>query len=170
MTEMAVNCWGQYSHGNQPVHHMLYMFGSANPGEGVTGSCAASGQYYLRKAMSRLYSPSDEMFAGDEDNGEMGAWYILSSLGLYSLSPGTEDYVFGSPLFQKVTINLSGNGVEGATELVIEAHDNSVDNVYVQSVSWNGVNIAINSIKYSELMKGGVLEFQMGSSPAKKMK
>eukprot|EP00604_Paraphysomonas_vestita_P002282 CAMPEP_0174819424 /NCGR_PEP_ID=MMETSP1107-20130205/2640_1 /TAXON_ID=36770 /ORGANISM="Paraphysomonas vestita, Strain GFlagA" /LENGTH=683 /DNA_ID=CAMNT_0016032877 /DNA_START=358 /DNA_END=2409 /DNA_ORIENTATION=- len=169
MTEMTVNCWGQYSHSNQPVHHMLYMFGSVYPDEGVTSTCASTGQYYIRKALSTLYKPTDEMFAGDEDNGEMGAWYILSSIGLYSLSPGTEDYVFGSPLFQKVTISLEGNGIENAaSDLIIQAHDNSAENVYVQSVKFNGTPITINSIKYSDLMKGGLLEFQMGSSPSSK--
>lgn len=167
MTEMAVNCWGQYSHNNQPSHHMLYMFGSIYPEQGVTGACASIGQSYLRKALTQLYNPTDEMFAGDEDNGEMGAWYILTSIGLYSLSPGTEDYVFGSPLFQKVTISLEGNGVDMKTSdtLVIEAHDNSLENMYVQGVKWNGNPITINSIKYSELMKGGILEFQMGNKP-----
>lgn len=168
MTEMAVNCWGQYSHGNQPVHHMLYMFGSVDPTAGVTGKCAAKGQYYLRKAMRELYSPTSDMFAGDEDNGEMGAWYVLSSLGLYSLSPGTEDYVLGSPLFEKVVIDLEGNGVARSssysTQLIIEALDNSAENVYVQSVSWNGTPLGagVNSMKYSDLMKGGKLVFQMG--------
>jgi putative alpha-1,2-mannosidase len=120
--------------------------------------------------LTSLYQPTDEMFAGDEDNGEMGAWYILSSIGLYSLSPGTEDYVLGSPLFQKVTISLEGNGVEKELKrsetLVVEALDNSAENVYVQHVRWNGEDvIGINSIKYSELMRGGVLEFQMGPQP-----
>ena len=170
MTEMAVNCWGQYAHNNQPVHQMLYMFGSVSPEQGVTSSCASTGQFYLRKALTSLYKPTDEMFAGDEDNGEMGAWYILSSIGLYSLSPGTEEYVLGSPLFQKVTISLEGNGVEKllkrSESLIVEAHDNSAENVYVQNVKWNGEDVVgINSIKYSELMKGGVLEFQMGSQP-----
>jgi predicted alpha-1,2-mannosidase len=169
MTEMSVNCWGQYSHNNQPSHHILYMFGSLEPHLGVTSTCASTGQYYLRQAMRQLYQPSDEMFAGDEDNGEMGAWYILSTLGLYSLSPGTEEYVIGSPLFQSVTISLTGNGVMNEDKfsetLVVRAQDNSAENVYVQGVQWNGTPIGINSIKYSELMRGGVLEFQMGSQP-----
>jgi predicted alpha-1,2-mannosidase len=167
MTEMSVNCWGQYSHNNQPSHHILYMFGSIKPEQGVTSACASTGQYYLRKALTELYSPTDEMFAGDEDNGEMGAWYILTSLGLYSLSPGTEEYVLGSPLFQSVTISLEGNGIETkfSESLVVQAHDNSAENVYVQGVKWNGTPIGISSIKYSELMRGGVLEFQMGPQP-----
>ncbi|CAE7700473.1 unnamed protein product, partial [Symbiodinium microadriaticum] len=150
---------GDYS--NQ-IHEMTEM--------AVNCACAARGQYYLRKAMRELYKPNNNMFAGDEDNGEMGAWYVLSALGLYSLSPGTEDYVFGSPLFEKVTINLEGNGRQHSMStptLVIEAVDNTAENVYVQSVSWNGqaVSLDSNSISYSELMKGGTLQFVMGSQP-----
>jgi predicted alpha-1,2-mannosidase len=162
MTEMAVNCWGQYEHGNQPVHHILYMFGAAGGAK-----CAAKGQFYLRQAMRELYSPTSEMFAGDEDNGEMGAWYVLSSLGLYSLSPGTEDMVLGSPLFSSVSIDLSSSFSPEKKYLVIEAENNSAENVYVQEVSWNGVELAAdaNSVKYSMLMQGGTLKFVMGPSP-----
>jgi len=166
MTEMAVNCWGQYEHNNQPVHHMLYMFGSVDPSAGVTGVCAAKGQYYLRKAMRDLYNPTWDMFSGDEDNGEMGAWYVLTSIGLYSLSPGTDDYVFGSPLFERVVINIDGApGASQSPELIIEAKNNSAENVYVQSVSWNGQDVVTNAINYSELMKGGTLTFHMGVEP-----
>ena len=111
------------------------------------------------------------MFAGDEDNGEMGAWYVLSALGLYSLSPGTQDYVFGSPLFERVTISLEGNGQQhgaaASSSLTIEALNNSAENVYVQSVSWKGepVSLSSNSIAYSELMQGGTLQFIMGPEP-----
>ena len=164
MTEMAVNCWGQYEHGNQPVHHILYMFGAAGGAQ-----CASKGQYYLRKAMRELYASSADMFAGDEDNGEMSAWYVLSSLGLYSLSPGTEDMVFGSPLFSSVTVDLKSSFSTDAAEkfLVIEAENNSADNVYVQKISWNGEELSseANSIKYSSLMQGGTLKFFMGPTP-----
>lgn len=166
MTEMAVNCWGQYEHGNQPVHHILYMFGAAGGAK-----CAARGQFYLRKAMRELYSPSSAMFAGDEDNGEMGAWYVLSSLGLYSLSPGTQDMVLGSPLFASVKIDLSSASASKEEKalkfLVIEAVDNSAENVYVQSVWWNDQELSsdTNSVPYSTLMAGGTLKFIMGPAP-----
>jgi putative alpha-1,2-mannosidase len=123
-TEMPDGCWGQYAHNNQPVHHvrnnvaihlwilirhsvlqMLYMF-AASDTSGYRGQCARQGQYWLRKATSTLYNPTDEMFKGDEDNGEMGAWYILSTLGLYGLNPGTQEYIIGSPLFADVEIAL----------------------------------------------------------------
>lgn len=162
MTEMVVNCWGQYEHGNQPVHHILYMFGAAG---GPT--CAARGQHYLRRAMRELYKPGSDMFAGDEDNGEMGAWYVLSSLGLYSLSPGTEDYVLGSPLFASVSLDLSTSASPEKKYLVIEAENNSAENVYVQKVTWNGEELAsdVNAVKYSTLMAGGTLKFTMGPAP-----
>ena len=74
-TEMPVNCWGQYAHNNQPTHHILYMFGA-------TG-CAAKGQYWIRQALSTLYSPDSDMFPGDEDNGEMRSAFLIK-LYLYS--------------------------------------------------------------------------------------
>jgi putative alpha-1,2-mannosidase len=88
-------------------------------------------------------------------------------LGLYSLSPGTEDMVLGSPLFSSVSIDLSSSFSPEKKYLVIEAENNSAENVYVQEVSWNGVELAgdANSVKYSMLMQGGTLKFVMGPSP-----
>lgn len=162
MTEMAVNCWGQYEHGNQPVHHVLYMFAAAGGAK-----CAHRGQFYLRKAMRKLYSPSSAMYPGDEDNGEMSAWYVLSSLGLYSLSPGTDDMVLGSPLFASVRIEVTSSQQEEKKYLTVEALDNSADNVYVQDVWWNDQLLPLHSysIKYADLMQGGTLKFSMGASP-----
>jgi predicted alpha-1,2-mannosidase len=157
-TEFVENCWGQYAHNNQPVHHMLYMFG-ASDAEGYTGSCAAAGQHYLRQAQLKLYTAGNDMFSGDEDNGQMSAWFILSSFGLYSLSPGDEEYVFGSPLFETVSIPL-----DNGNYLVISSVNNSEENSRVERVTWNGNDFAagVNGIKYSELMKGGELKFYMG--------
>jgi predicted alpha-1,2-mannosidase len=104
-TEMPDGCWGQYAHNNQPVHHMLYMFAAADS-DGYRGACSSRGQYWLRKATSTLYKPTADMFAGDEDNGEMGAWYVLSTMGLYGLNPGTDEYVLGSPLFGRIDVAL----------------------------------------------------------------
>jgi putative alpha-1,2-mannosidase len=173
-TEMPDHCWGQYAHNNQPVHHMLYMYMHRGHGD----VCAARGQYYIRKVLSTLYSPDADMFAGDEDNGEMGAWYVLSSLGLYSLSPGSNSYVLGSPLFGRVDLDISDNAAFGVTgrptqvatdkkTLTVVAVNNSKSNVYVQSVSWNGVPIAgaVSSIAYSSLAQGGTLTFVMGPQP-----
>ena len=82
----------QYSHNNQPVHHMLYMFMH----NGYGSACSSKGQYYVRKTLLELYKPNSDMFPGDEDNGEMSAWFALSSIGLYNLSPGSGQYVLGN--------------------------------------------------------------------------
>jgi len=162
-TEMPVNCWGQYEHNNQPAHYMLYMFQATDP-NGIQGACAAKGMYWLRRAMTTLYKPGFDMFPGDEDNGEMSSWFVLSSLGLYELAPGSEDYALGVPLFAKVVITL-----DSGKTLTIEAPENGSDNFYVQSVSWNGnvlTGAPLRSIKYETLMEGGTLTFNMGSKPA----
>lgn len=101
------------------------------------------------------------MFSGDEDNGQMSAWFILSSLGLYSLSPGDEEYVFGCPLFKEANIVL-----DNGSYLTIRSENNSQKNSRVERISWNGVDFAsgVNGIKYSDLMKGGELTFYMASN------
>ena len=156
-TEFVENCWGQYSHNNQPVHHMLYMFGASDV-EGFRGSCAAYGQHYLRRAQMDLYSAGNDMFPGDEDNGQMSAWFVLSSLGIYSLSPGDQEYTFGSPLFEEAVIKL-----DDGLLLSVSSENNSPTNSRVERITWNGVEISrgANGIKYSELIKGGHLKFYM---------
>jgi predicted alpha-1,2-mannosidase len=163
--EMTENCWGQYAHGNQPVHHVLYMFNGADA-DGVRGSCASRGQYWLRKTQRELYKYSPQMYAGDEDNGEMAAWYVLSTLGLFSLSPGSPQYLFGTPLFSEAEVMVGGTD---DLVLRIVAKNNSPDNVYIQKVTWNGEDISSqNGIDYSLLVQGGELEFEMGSAPYSK--
>jgi predicted alpha-1,2-mannosidase len=161
-TEMPVNVWGQYEHNNQPAHYMLYMFQATDP-QGISGSCAAKGMYWLRKAMTTLYKPGMDMFPGDEDNGEMSSWFLLSSLGLYELAPGSDDYTLGAPLFAKVVVQLDGDKT-----LTIEAPNNGAESMYVQSVSWNGQLLTgspLKSVKYDTLMQGGTLTFKMGPKP-----
>lgn len=161
--ELRDHCWGQYSHNNQPVHHMLYMFIASDP-EGYSGACAKKGQKYIRQAVTSLYKSTNDMFAGDEDNGQMSSWYLLSSIGLYALAPGTEDYIVSSPLFDRVIIDISDNTQEAKT-LEILAVNNGKANVYVDSVTFNGRPIGLNSVPYSELMKGGKLVFTMKGQP-----
>ena len=170
MTEMT-DIWGQFAMNNQPSFYMLYMFGAVDT-EGYTGPCAARGQYWLRQAMLKLYNPSNKMFPGDEDNGSMAAWYILSSLGLYELSPGGTDYALGAPLFQKVVVNIEDGTAETAgRRLTVSAKNNSKENVYVQAVYWNGQLLGkVNSISYDLLRQGGELSFEMGPSPASGLK
>jgi len=159
-TEMPENCWGQYEHNNQPVHHMLYMMAAVDAKSSLTGTCAARGQQYLRRAMSTLYKPGTDMFAGDEDNGQMSSWFLLSSLGLYSLSPGSGKYNIGSPLFSRVEVTIEEGRI-----LVIEAKNNSPTNVFVHAAYWNGKPLAEGAIPYSWLVQGGVLSFDMADKP-----
>jgi predicted alpha-1,2-mannosidase len=164
MTEMVDHCWGQYAHNNQPIHHQLYM----GMFKGHTSTCAANAQARIRQALTELYTPNSDMFAGDEDNGEMGAWYILSSLGLYNLSPGSDGYLFGAPLFGSVEVDISDDATgAGSKKLLINAVNNARDNVYVQKITWNDVEIASteNGIRYSQLKEGGTLTFYMGPTP-----
>jgi len=160
--ELPENCWGQYAHNNQPTHHILYMF-SGMDDAGVRGTCASKGQYWLRKAQLELYNLRPAMYAGDEDNGEMSAWYILSTLGLFSLAPGTTEIMFGVPLFSKATVVTDASK---GTLLSIISNNNSPENVYIQSVSWNGQDYSgRNGIDYNDLVSGGELVFEMGNSP-----
>lgn len=172
-TELPDGCWGQYAHNNQPAHHMLYMYMQ----NGYTSTdCAARGQYWLRKATAELYKPTSAMFVGDEDNGEMSAWYILSTMGLYQLSPGSEDFVLGSPRFAKITVDISdiATGATGSAvgneepkTLTIIANNQSPDNVFVQAVYFDGVLVdtSSNTIPYKTLAAGGTLTFDMGAEP-----
>jgi putative alpha-1,2-mannosidase len=101
----------------------------------------------------------------------MAAWYVLSSLGLYELSHGGTDFAFGSPLFERVVVSLDNDGTGSHLPLTIIAQDNSKDNVYVQSVSWNGELLTnVNSISFDLLRQGGELLFVMGPSPASSMR
>ena len=150
MTEMAVTHFGQYGHGNQPVHHILSLFAAAGQ--------PWKTQYWTRRVMNELYSPQG--FAGDEDNGEMASWYILNALGIYPLCPGRPEYVLSSPLFKSVHLRVPGH-----TNLTIEAPNNSSQNLYVQKVTVNGKPYAPLWIPHQTLTQNGRLRFDMGPRP-----
>lgn len=152
MTEMAMANMGQYAHGNQPIQHMIYLYNYA--GE------PWKAQYHAREVMRRLYSATEDGYPGDEDQGQTSSWYVLSALGFYSVCPGTDQYVLGSPLFQKVTITL-----ENGKQLTIKANGNSGENVYIQQATLNGVPYTKNYITHDDILNGGVWEFTMGSKP-----
>jgi predicted alpha-1,2-mannosidase len=169
MTELVANCWAQYSHNDQPSHHVLYMHFYG----GYRSHCSDQGRYWIRKTLRELYQPTISMFPGDEDNGEMAAWFLLSSLGLYARSPGSLEYVLGIPLFGQVEIDISdnlspsANNSNGTIEkkLTIVAHNIRPENIRIDKILWNGQEIGSeeNGISYSELAKGGRLEFFMSS-------
>ena len=154
MSEMAMINMGQYAHGNQPIQHMIYLYDYA--GE------PWKTQYWAREAMSRLYNSGPDGYPGDEDQGQTSSWYVISALGLYSVCPGTDQYVIGSPAFPKMTVHL-----ENGKTLTIDSKGNSLDNRYIQSSTLNGKPFTRNWFTYHELISGGTIQYQMGNQPAK---
>lgn len=154
MTEMEIANMGQYAHGNQPIQHMPYLYNYAGQ--------PWKTQYWVRQIMDRLYDSTPDGFPGDEDQGGMSSWYVLSAMGLYAVTPGTDQYVIGSPLFPKVTITM-----EDGTKFQIIADNNEANNCYIISSTLNGKELNRNYITYSELTKGGTLHFQMSDTPNK---
>ena len=153
MTEMVMANMGQYAHGNQPIQHMVYLYNySGQPWKA---------QQHAREVMSKLYNASENGYPGDEDQGQTSSWYVLSALGIYSVCPGTDQYVFGSPVFRKTTITL-----EDGKQFIIEAKNNSSENVYIQAASLNGKPYNNNWISYKDITNGGRLEFIMQNTPA----
>ena len=154
MKEMVLAGMGQYAHGNQPVQHAPYLYNySGQPWKT---------QKQVRAVLSRLYNATENGYPGDEDQGQMSSWYVISALGLYSVCPGTDEYVIGSPVFQKATISL-----ENGKKFTVEAVNNSKENVYIQSATLNGQPYNHNYIKYADIANGGTLRMVMGSSPNK---
>lgn len=153
MSEMASAGLGQFAISNQPSFHIPYLFSRLG--------ALPTTQYWVRKTMAGQFSSRMDGLPGDEDNGSMGAWYIWSALGLYPLSPGIPEYVLGSPLFDKVTVQL-----DNGRQWVIEAENNSPANVYSESVHWNGKPWEHHSLPHDEIMRGGVLSFNMVPGPA----
>lgn len=154
MREMQVMNMGQYAHGNQPIQHMPYLYNyAAQPWKA---------QYWIRKIMDKLYLPTPDGYCGDEDNGQTSAWYVFSSLGFYPVSPGSGEYVIGSPQFEKATLKL-----ENGKEVHIHAKQQGSDQVYVNRLSWNGKAYDKNYLRYAELLKGAKLEFNMSTEPNK---
>lgn len=152
--EMQIAGMGQYAHGNQPIQHMLYLYNYA--GE------PWKTQYWVRQAMGKLYQATPDGYCGDEDNGQTSAWYVFSAMGFYPVTPGTDQYVLGTPLFKKMTIHL-----ENGKDFVISAPGNSASNFYVQGASLNGQAYGKNWIAHSAILKGGTLQMTMGATPNK---
>ncbi len=153
--EMQISNMGNYAHGNQPIQHMIYLYNYAG--------APWKTQYHVRDVLDKLYNYTPDGYCGDEDNGQTSAWYVFSAIGFYPVTPGTDEYVFGSPLFTKVTLNF-----ENGKKLVIRAPENNKENIYVQNIKLNGGVLDKNYIKHSQLIKGGTLVFQMGSEPEKR--
>ena len=144
---------GQYAHGNEPGHHIIYLYDYA----GQPWKTALR----VREVLRTMYHDSVDGLSGNEDVGQMSAWYILSSLGFYQVEPAGGRYVFGSPLFNEASMNV-GNG----KTFRIIAHNNSKENMYIQSVKLNGKPYTRCYIDFKDIVRGGKLEFTMGNKPS----
>jgi len=152
--EMQVMNMGNYAHGNQPVQHMIYLYNyTPEPWKA---------QMRVREVMDRLYNYTPDGYCGDEDNGQTSAWYVFSALGFYPVTPGTGEYVIGSPLFRKATIKMADG-----RELMIDAPGNSPENIYVEDLLLNGRRVEVNYLTHTQLQAGGRMEFRMSPAPAR---
>ena len=140
---------GQYAHGNEPSHHAAYLYNYVGRPDKT--------QEMVRKIMTELYSAKPDGLCGNEDCGQMSAWYVLSAMGFYPVCPGSNQYVIGFPLFDKVVLHL-----ENGKSLTITKNS---DKPYIQSVLLNGKPLTRSYIKYDEIAMGGELAFTMGDKP-----
>ena len=143
---------GQYAHGNEPGHHVAYLYA-------YTGAHHKT-QARVRMLLQTMYRAAPDGLAGNEDCGQTSAWYVMGALGLYAVDPVSANYVFGSPLLDRAEIAL-GDG----RQLAVLAHGNAPDHPYIQSVRWNGQPWSRSWISHAELAAGGTLEFSMGATP-----
>ena len=150
--EMQIMNMGNYAHGNQPVQHMIYLYGySGQPWKT---------QYWIRQTMQRMYNANPDGYCGDEDNGQTSAWYVFSAMGFYPVCPGAGEYVLGAPYFDEMTLHL-----ENGRNVSIKANGNTDDNCYVNSLTLNGKPYSKNYIKRSDLMQGAQFVYNMSAKP-----
>ena len=147
---------GQYAHGNEPSHHIAYLYDFTNT--------PWKSQYYTNKIIKELYSASPSGYSGNEDCGQMSAWYIFSSMGFYPVNPANNIYCFGSPQLEDVKINLANGKI-----FEIVSRNGGKGNFYIQKIILNGENYKKNFIRHKDIVSGGKLEFYMGPKPNKAM-
>lgn len=145
---------GQYAHGNEPSHHVAYLYSYA----GQQWKTAEKVRYIDRE----FYTDSPDGIIGNEDCGQMSAWYIMSAMGFYQVNPSNGVFVFGSPLFPSLTLRL-----ENGRSFTVTAEGNSDTNIYIQSATLNGQPYEKSYITYDDIMAGGELHFVMGDKPNK---
>ncbi len=143
---------GQYAHGNEPSHHVAYLYNYA----GVP----LKTQKQVREIMDTQYNDTPKGISGNDDTGQMSAWYIFSAMGFYPVTPGLDYYVIGSPIFDKITINL-----ENGKKFEIVVKNNNSDNLYIQSVTLNGKPYSKSYLTHADIMNGSKMEITMGESP-----
>ena len=147
--EMQIMNMGNYAHGNQPIQHMIYLYNY--------GGQPWKAQYWVHQVMDRLYSASPDGYCGDEDNGQTSAWYVFSALGFYPVCPGSNQYVIGSPYFDKVTLNL-----ENGKRVTISREGKGC---YIQQMKVNGKPYTHNYLDHDLLLQGCEIQYIMGDKP-----
>jgi predicted alpha-1,2-mannosidase len=150
----AVGMIGNYVHGNEPSHHIPYLY--------VLAGAPWKTQERIHQITNTMYHNTIDGLCGNDDCGQMSAWYIFSSLGFYPVCPGNNEYVIGAPSVDKATLNL-----ENGKQFTITAHNLNDKNIYIQQIKLNGIQKKDFIIKHDDIMKGGTLEFVMGNKPRK---
>ena len=145
---------GQYAHGNEPSHHMAYLYNYVGKPEKT--------QRYVGRIMEDLYTTQPDGLSGNEDCGQMSAWYVFSAMGFYPVTPAADDYTMGRPIFPKVTMNL-----ENGRQFVVEAKNLDEENHYVEKVTLNGKKWDKSYLPHKTIMQGGKMTFYMASEPGK---
>ena len=150
--EMQIMNMGNYAHGNQPIQHMIYLYGySGQPWKT---------QYWIREVMDKLYNANPDGYCGDEDNGQTSAWYVFSAMGFYPVCPGSNQYVLGTPYFDKVKLHL-----DNGKTVNITANGNTNATRYVNSMTLNGAAYNHNYLNHSVLTDGADIVFNMSATP-----
>jgi predicted alpha-1,2-mannosidase len=144
---------GYYDQGNEPSHHIAYLYDYA--GE------PTKTQMHVRQIMDSQYKDSPGGLAGNDDAGQMSAWYVMSALGFYAVTPGTDRYAIGTPRFDDVTVALPGG-----KNLHILARGAESGSLYIRSVELNGVRLDRSFLRHAEVMGGGTLKFEMSRTPS----
>ena len=154
MREMQVMNMGQYAHGNQPIQHMVYLYNySGEPWKA---------QYWVHEIMHKLYTAEADGYCGDEDNGQTSAWYVFSALGFYTVCPGTDQYVLGTPLFKSVKLHL-----DNGKQVLIQADKADRENRYIKGMKVNGKTYTRNFLTHEQLLGGAKIQYQMSDTPNK---
>jgi len=150
----ATGLIGQYAHGNEPSHHMAYLYNYIGK--------PWKTQAIVSQILETLYDDRPDGISGNEDCGQMSAWYIMSAMGFYPVCPGEPTYIFGSPIFDKVSINL-----ENGNKFIVRAENISKENKYIQSVTLNGKDYNKSYFEHYDIVNGSTLIFNMGNKPNK---
>jgi len=155
MLEMVASDMGQYAHGNEPVHHMIYLYDYVGQ--------PWKAQSKVRQAMALLYNATPDGYCGDEDTGQMSAWYVFSAMGFYPVCPGDPIYIIGSPLFDKVTVHL-----QNGKSFTVTAKGNGYQEYYIRGATLDGETLNKTWFSHKDVLDGAELIFTMNSQPNKK--